>query len=61
MALSDIVAIGDGLNDLDFLACAGLGVAMGGSDARVLAVADCVTGSALEDGIAMAIETYFVV
>ena len=59
VALSEIVAIGDGLNDLDFLACAGLGVAMGGSDARVLAVADCVTGTIHEDGAAIALEMYF--
>jgi len=57
--LSEVVAIGDGLNDLDFLACAGLGIAMGGSEPRVLAAADCVTGTIDEDGVATALATHF--
>lgn len=39
----DVVAVGDGLNDLEVLAWAGTGVAIEGSDTRVLAVADRVT------------------
>jgi len=36
----DVVAVGDGLNDLELLAWAGTGIAIEGSDPQVLAVAD---------------------
>ena len=57
--ITEVVAIGDGLNDLDFLAHAGLGVAMGGAEARVIQAADCVTGTIEEDGVATALERFF--
>ncbi|WP_028045528.1 HAD hydrolase family protein [Cellulomonas sp. URHE0023] len=38
----DVIAFGDGLNDLEMLEYAGVGVAIEGSDDRVLAVADAV-------------------
>lgn len=41
---SGIVAIGDGLNDVGMIREAGIGIAMEGADARVLAVADRRTG-----------------
>ncbi|MBI9113565.1 HAD family hydrolase [Sanguibacter suaedae] len=44
------VAIGDGGNDVDMLAWAGRGVAMGHADASVIAAADEVTLSILDDG-----------
>lgn len=44
------VAIGDGGNDVDMLAWAGRGVAMGHAEAQVIAAADEVTGSILDDG-----------
>ncbi len=38
--MADTVAFGDGANDVDMLLGAGLGVCMGGGDARALAAAD---------------------
>lgn len=49
---SDVLAIGDGRNDLEMLAWAGRGVAMGQSIDEVRAVADHVTGTVHEDGVA---------
>jgi hydroxymethylpyrimidine pyrophosphatase-like HAD family hydrolase len=46
------VAIGDGRNDLDMLAWAARGVAMGHADDVVRAAADEVTGSVADDGAA---------
>lgn len=40
---SQLIGVGDGLNDLEMLAYAGIGVAIEGSDPRVLAAADMVT------------------
>ncbi|TVQ61077.1 MAG: HAD family phosphatase [Phycisphaerales bacterium] len=48
-------AIGDGLNDVDMLRHAGLGIAMGGSDEAVRSAADVETGANAEDGVAQAI------
>lgn len=38
--VADVYAFGDGLNDLEMLSAAGVGVAIEGADPRVLAVAD---------------------
>lgn len=54
-----VMAIGDGENDLDMLQYAGVGVAMGNAEAAALAVADFVTSSNGEDGVAVALERYF--
>jgi Cof subfamily protein (haloacid dehalogenase superfamily) len=54
----DVVAVGDGLNDLEMLRWAGRGVAMGGSPPQVLDAADDVTGSVYEDGLADEIERW---
>jgi len=40
VAIEDVVAFGDGLNDLEMLAEAGIGVAIEGADPRLIAVAD---------------------
>ena len=56
VARSRIVAIGDGLNDLELLRQAPLGVAMANADPRVAAVADARTVSHEDDGVAVAIE-----
>lgn len=53
-----VMAIGDQENDLVMLEFAGLGVAMGNAIASVKAVADHVTTSNNEDGVAIAIERY---
>ncbi len=53
-----VLAIGDGENDLEMLRLAGIGVAMGNAPASVRAVADYVTASNDEDGVALAIERF---
>lgn len=50
------VAIGDGLNDVEMIREAGVGIAMSNADPRVLEVADRVTGHHHEHGVAIAIE-----
>ena len=50
------MAIGDQYNDLEMLAAAGHGVAMGGSPAEVRAAARHVTASVDEEGFAVALE-----
>ncbi|MFC6290387.1 Cof-type HAD-IIB family hydrolase [Levilactobacillus angrenensis] len=55
---NDVMAIGDGPNDLPMLQAAGLGVAMGNATATVQAAADAVTDSNANDGVANAILTY---
>jgi hydroxymethylpyrimidine pyrophosphatase-like HAD family hydrolase len=49
---AEIAAFGDARNDIEMLAFAGYGVAMGGAPAEVLAVADAQTESAQRDGVA---------
>lgn len=51
-----IVAIGDGLNDLELLRRAPLSVAMGNADPRVAAVAGAHTVPHHQDGVAVAVE-----
>ncbi|NKX92609.1 HAD hydrolase family protein [Sanguibacter hominis ATCC BAA-789] len=46
------VAVGDGGNDVEMLRWAACGVAMGHAAAEVVAAADTVTGSILDDGVA---------
>ena len=48
----EVVAVGDGLNDLDMIEYAGLGVAMANATEKVKAASNYVTGSNDEDGIA---------
>ncbi len=52
------IAIGDSNNDYDMLAFAGIGVAMANSQQRILDMADYVTVSAKESGVARAIEKF---
>lgn len=54
-----VMAIGDSGNDIDMVAYAGLGVAMGNAVPEVLAVADVVTTTNNEDGVAEAINRHF--
>ena len=53
---SEVVAFGDGQNDAHMLAWAGCGVAMANAIDETKAVADMVTASNNEDGIALALE-----
>lgn len=55
---SEMVAFGDGYNDISMLHFAGMGVAMGNAVPEVRAIADYVTLSNEEDGIAAALEHF---
>lgn len=54
----EVMAIGDGNNDIPMLQAAGRSVAMGNAIPEVKAVCDYVTGDCLEDGFADAIYRY---
>ncbi|MDO8344235.1 MAG: HAD family hydrolase [Cellvibrio sp.] len=54
-----IIAFGDAESDMDFLQMAGIGVAMGNANANIRAVADWVTKTADEAGVAYALEQLF--
>lgn len=54
----EIIAMGDGYNDLSMIEYAGLGVAMENGDERVKAKADYVTASNEKDGVAEVIEKF---
>lgn len=54
--LSETVAIGDSANDIEMVAEAGLGIAMGNALPEVFANADCSVASVDEDGLAEALE-----
>jgi HAD superfamily hydrolase (TIGR01484 family) len=56
---ADVLAIGDGRNDIEMLQWAGRGVAMGQAVQAVLDAADDVTTSVYEDGAAVELEKYF--
>jgi hydroxymethylpyrimidine pyrophosphatase-like HAD family hydrolase len=58
--MAAVMAVGDQSNDLEMLRDVGLGVAMGDAPAEVRAVADEVTGTVAEDGVAAAIERHIV-
>ena len=53
---SEVIAFGDFLNDVPMLAWAGRGVAMANAHAELLAVADEVTASNDDDGVAIVLE-----
>ena len=55
---SEIMAMGDANNDIEMLQFAGLGIAMGNASDYVKSLADAVTASNEEDGVARAIEKY---
>jgi Cof subfamily protein (haloacid dehalogenase superfamily) len=54
----EIIAMGDGANDLELIAYAGLGVAMGNATDAVKKKADAVTLTNDKDGVAAVIEKY---
>ena len=58
MEREDVIACGDGLNDLSMIRYAGLGVAMGNAQPEVKDAADVVTRSNDEDGLIPIIEQY---
>ncbi|KRF37501.1 HAD family hydrolase [Nocardioides sp. Soil805] len=55
----DVLAIGDGRNDIEMLRWAGRGVAMGQAVEEVREVADVVTDSVYDDGAAVELERWF--
>lgn len=56
---ADVLAIGDGRNDIEMLEWAGRGVAMGQAPDEVKEIADHVTGTVEEDGAAVEISRWF--
>lgn len=54
----DVMAIGDGENDIEMLELAGWGVAMGNAAPQTLAVADARVASNNEDGVVEALERF---
>ena len=54
----EIMAIGDANNDIEMLEYAGLGVAMGNASDYVKGLADAITDSCEENGVATAIEKF---
>lgn len=59
IAADDVVAFGDMPNDMQMLQWAGLGVAMGNANPEVMAVADEVTASNSDDGLARVLERWW--
>lgn len=58
IALSDVLAFGDGSNDLDMIRTAGIGVAMGNAVEDVKAAADWVAPNNEEAGVAAGIKRF---
>ncbi len=59
VAAHDVLAIGDGRNDVEMLQWAGRGVAMGQAVEEVKAAADAVTASVQDDGVAAELARWF--
>lgn len=58
IGMDQVMAVGDNMNDYNIIRAAGLGVAMGNADEELKAVADCITDTNNNDGVAKAIERY---
>ena len=56
--LEEVVAIGDGANDISLLATAGLAIAMQNAPPELKAVADYVTADIAHNGFAQAVQKY---
>jgi len=54
--LSEVIAVGDGTNDISLLTTAGLAIAMGNAEDEVKSIADYVTLDVDHSGLAAAIE-----
>lgn len=61
LELSEIMAFGDGGNDLSMIKKAGIGVAMGNAGEELKAVADYITTAIDEDGIANALKAFNII
>ena len=58
LAADEVMAFGDGENDLSMIELAGTGVAMGNGEACVKAAADYVTADVHEDGVSRALRHF---
>ncbi|MDR0649205.1 MAG: Cof-type HAD-IIB family hydrolase [Synergistaceae bacterium] len=58
VAMNDVMAIGDGENDIEMIKSAGVGVAMENGADKIKSVADCIAPTNDENGVAWAIERY---
>ena len=58
--MSEVIAVGDGRNDLEMLAAAGLSVAMGNADDFVKEAAHIITDDCDHDGVAKVIYEYLI-
>ncbi len=58
IAQENVMALGDQGNDIAMVNYAGVGVAMGNAIPELKEIAQFVTGTNSEDGVAMAIEKY---
>ena len=56
VAREESLAFGDGINDMTMILEAGTGVAMANAESSVLEIADAVTASNNEDGVAVFLE-----
>lgn len=59
MTKNEMIAIGDGFNDLSMIQYAGLGIAMENAQDVVKQAADFITLSNEEDGVAYAVEKFY--
>jgi Cof subfamily protein (haloacid dehalogenase superfamily) len=58
ISLTEVIAVGDGTNDISLLATAGLGIAMGNAHEEVKRVADYITLDVENSGLAAAIHRF---
>ena len=59
VAQADVLAVGDGRNDIEMLRWAGRGVAMGQAVEEVREAADAVTGTVYDDGVVVELSRWF--
>jgi len=58
ISMSQVIAVGDSMNDIQMIRSAGLGIAMGNAQEAVKQAADFITGTNLEDGVSQVIRTF---
>ncbi|MCK5202170.1 MAG: HAD-IIB family hydrolase, partial [Spirochaetales bacterium] len=59
ISIDNIMAFGDGQNDISMIETAGIGIAMDNATDEVRAVADSITLSNNDDGVAVFLEEFF--
>ena len=59
LSIDNVVAFGDNYNDIEMLKAVGLGVAVGNANVDVLEVANAITDTNKNDGVAKAIKEFF--